>query len=493
MTENSKLDPRKRNFVGVQIGLISFLDEGVENVLDILEEKSHVNALIPSTISWSRGNAGRATDWYPDHGKQEPDHLQGGAMFDIDPRYYEATHLKEFHAPDPAYQGVDFLELISEPAKKRGMGIYPYYCETSRTEPRSLNIPGWVHVLEVDIHGRRTGRPCVNNPEYIAWWRSVIENHFKNYDIDGFLWGVERKGTMMLMMDGQESTCFCKYCRERAREFGFDPEEARRGYLELDKYFDRARTGLKPTDGHLIEFLRILLHNPMVFPYEKMWHESHKDLAKEVYGTIKWLKPDAYVGQMVWQYINTFNPFMRAQFDLAEFKKFADWIKPVMYHVAAGPRFHGIVDGYTKSILGDFEAAEATKLLYRVLQLEEAPFEELKHTGFSAEYVFNETARTVRALSPEVQVYPGLGVGVQGIGDVKNTAEDIKAGVRASYEAGATGITICRNYSEANLADMAAVGEALDEMGITDEIPEGISKVKVEKDVTETGAERDVF
>lgn len=486
-------DPRDKNFVGVQIGLISFVDEGVEQVLDILEEKSHVNALIPSTVSWSRGNAGRATDWFPDHGKQEPDNLQGGAMFDPDPRFYRATHLKEFKAPDPEYQGVDFLELITEPAKKRGMGIYPYYCETSRTDPRSLNIPGWVHVLEVDAHGRRTGRPCVNNPEYITWWRSVIENHFKSYDIDGFLWGVERKGPMMLMMDGQESTCFCKYCRQRAREFGFDPEEARRGYLELEKYFDKVRTRVKPNDGHLVEFLRILLHNPLIFAYEKMWHESHKDLAKDLYGTMKWLKPDAYVGQMVWQYINTFNPFMRAQFDLSEFKQFADWIKPVMYHVAAGPRFHGIVKGYTKSILGDFEEPEATDLLYRILQLDEAPFHELEHTGFSADYVFNETARTVRDVSPEVQVYPGLGVGVQGIGDVKSTPEDIKEGVRAAYEGGATGITICRNYSEANLADMAAVGEALDEMGIGETIPEGISKVDVKRKKKDTGAEDDVF
>ena len=494
IVSNKKKHPSKRNFVGVQIGLISFLDEGVEEVLDILEEKSHVNALIPSTISWSRGNAGRATDWFPDHGVAEPDHLQGGAMIDIDPRYYEATYLKEFGAPDPLYQGVDFLELITEPAKKRGMGIYPYYCETSRTDPRALNIPGFVHILEVDLHGRRTGRPCVNHPEHVTWWRCIIENHFKNYDIDGFLWGVERKGPMMLMMDGQECTCFCPYCREKARnEFGIDVENARRGYLALENYFSKVRTGVRPTDGHLIEFLRILIHHPSILAYEQMWHEGHKQLAKEVYGTAKWLDPNAYVGQMVWQYINTFNPFMRAQWNLDEFKPFADWIKPVMYHTAAGPRFHGIVQGYTKSILGDFEEKEATQLLYKILQLDEAPFDELPNTGFSPEYVENETARTVRALSPEVQVYPGIGVGVQGIGNLSVTPEDVKDSVRASYQGGATGITICRNYSEATLACMEAVGDALDELGITDEIPEGISKVKVEREVKDEGADADVF
>lgn len=90
-------------------------------------------------------------------------------------------------------------------------------------------------------------------------------------------------------------------------------------------------------------------------------------------------------------------------------------------------------------------------------------------------------------------MYPGLGVGVQGIGELRVTPQDVKEAVRASYEAGATGITICRNYSESNLDTMAAVGVALDELGITDTIPEGISKVKVERKDTGAKKDADVF
>lgn len=491
--EQPTTHPSQRNFVGIQIGLISFLDEGVEPVLDFLQEKAHINALLPSTVSWSRGNAGRATDWFPDHGKAEVDELVGGGMFRIDPRYYNATTIREFAAPDPEYQGVDFLELIQDEARKRGMGIYPYYCETSRVEPRSVNVPGWVQLLEVDAYGRRTGRPCVNNPDYQAWWRAVLENHFKNYDIDGFIWGIERKGPLFLMMDGNPPTCFCRYCRERARDAGLDLEAARRGYIELHEYFTRVRSGVRPGDGHLVEFLRVLLHNPEIFAYEKLWHECHKQLAQDVYGTCKWLKPDAYVGMHIWQYVNTFNPFLRAQWRLEEMRHYADWVKPVVYHVAAGPRFHGIIQGYLRSWLGDFEPEEATRFLYKILQLDEAAFADLPSTGFSADYVFNETARTVRALAPDVQVYPGLGVGVQNIGSLRVTPEDVKASVRASYEAGATGIVLCRNYSEASLDTIAAVGEALDELGIGDTIPEGISKVRVARTRDQAGVDSDVF
>ena len=83
-------------FVGIQIGAISFVDEGVEQVLDILQEKAGVNALLISALSWSIGNAGRAAFGFPDHGVQEPDNLSGGAFFEPDPRYYNKTFMSDF-------------------------------------------------------------------------------------------------------------------------------------------------------------------------------------------------------------------------------------------------------------------------------------------------------------------------------------------------------------------------------------------------------------
>ena len=50
-----------KTFVGIQVGAISFVDEGVEKVLDILEEQAGVNAILISALSWSIGNAGPCT------------------------------------------------------------------------------------------------------------------------------------------------------------------------------------------------------------------------------------------------------------------------------------------------------------------------------------------------------------------------------------------------------------------------------------------------
>jgi hypothetical protein len=58
--------------VGIQIGAISFVDEGTEKVLDILQEGGGVNTLFLAVFTYGRGIADRQIPGYPlpDHGKQ---------------------------------------------------------------------------------------------------------------------------------------------------------------------------------------------------------------------------------------------------------------------------------------------------------------------------------------------------------------------------------------------------------------------------------------
>src|SRR2546428_1698888 len=141
--------------VAVQIGAISFIDEGVGATLDRLAKAGGVNTICISALSWSRGNAGRAAGTFPDHGIQEPDDLQGGAFFKPDGRYYGATSLRDFKAPDPIYQVFDALGDVIPEARRRNMHIYPYYCEIPYATPRPLWVPGFSLVLEVDAYGRK--------------------------------------------------------------------------------------------------------------------------------------------------------------------------------------------------------------------------------------------------------------------------------------------------------------------------------------------------
>ena len=67
--------------IGIQIGAVSFVDEGTEKVLDLLQERACVNTLFLAVFTYGRGIAGRQIPGQPlpDHGKQEYDlNFHGG-------------------------------------------------------------------------------------------------------------------------------------------------------------------------------------------------------------------------------------------------------------------------------------------------------------------------------------------------------------------------------------------------------------------------------
>ena len=94
----------KDKFVGIQISPISFIDEGIDNVLDTLQKRVGVNVLLIGTVSWLGLKSGRSVSWeidgWPDHGIPEPFSMKGGAYFDPDPKFYNKTFIKDFKAQD---------------------------------------------------------------------------------------------------------------------------------------------------------------------------------------------------------------------------------------------------------------------------------------------------------------------------------------------------------------------------------------------------------
>src|SRR5579859_3124419 len=90
--------------VGIQVGAVSFVDEGVDKVLDILQERGHVNTIYLATFTYGRGIAGRQIPGQPlpDHGKQayDQDTFHGGNYATPHSQFYENTSLKQTKAPD---------------------------------------------------------------------------------------------------------------------------------------------------------------------------------------------------------------------------------------------------------------------------------------------------------------------------------------------------------------------------------------------------------
>src|ERR1700760_5153796 len=94
----------KGKMIGIQVGAVSFVDEGTERVLDEFQRDALINTLFLATFTYGRGIAGRQVPAQPlpDHGKQAYDTstFYGGNYATIHPQYYRNTVFKGTRAPD---------------------------------------------------------------------------------------------------------------------------------------------------------------------------------------------------------------------------------------------------------------------------------------------------------------------------------------------------------------------------------------------------------
>src|SRR5881396_3347706 len=150
-----------KKFVAIQVGAVSFVDEGVDKVLDIFQEKARINALLLAVFTYGRGIAGRQIPGQPlpDHGTQEYDTktFHGGCYSAVHPEYYKGAAFTDFRAPDLG--DFDLLASVVPRAKARGIRSYCWFEDVYN--PRLL--PNFEKVAEIDVYGRRTGHACLNN------------------------------------------------------------------------------------------------------------------------------------------------------------------------------------------------------------------------------------------------------------------------------------------------------------------------------------------
>jgi hypothetical protein len=326
-------------FVGIQISPLSFLDEGVEPLLDLLQERFGVNVLLVGTISWLGLKVGRRIshklEGFPDHGVQQPDDLKGGSYIKHRPDFYANTSITNFSNTDPGLEGLDVLDLIIPAAKARGMKVMPEIMEplfkyADHGSANTVQIPNLPQYLEIDQFGRYAQEPSTSNPHYRTWLHSILEDYARNYEIDGIMWCNERRSPLDNLIVGNAAIDFSPAARREALERNIDVERVLIAYREVYQYFQQARAGKAFRDGSFIEFLRVLLANPEILIWERFWLERNKDLDKELYGIVKWCNPALSFGLNVWNR-NHFNPFRKAQYPWLEQTSYCDWVKPITY------------------------------------------------------------------------------------------------------------------------------------------------------------------
>jgi hypothetical protein len=455
--------------IGIQIGAVSFLDEGTDKVLDLVQERGAVNTIFPATFTYGRGIAGRQVPGqpFPDHGKQDSDEqtFHGGNYATPDAKFYRNTSLKQTKATD--HGDYDVLADLLPRAHQRGIKVYAWYEDVFRTD-----IPGAEKLREVDWQGRVQSTLCPLHPDYREFLIALTKDYCESYPIDGVMWGSERQGPLHNALgarhggkaDATRVTCFCEFHQKAAKERGIDAKRARQGFEKLAQFVGAALANQRPADGYFVEFWRLLLDYPELLAWEKLWTDGKHAIYADIHRAAKQSRPDVQVGFHIW-HANSFSPFFRAEQTYAEFAKFADYLKIVAYNNSGGPRYANYIDNVGSTIFRDVPKEELLRLHNQWLDYPtEAMLNDLPTTGLSAGYVYRETKRALAGVSGKCKIYPGIDIDIPTGADEKKTSpEDVHASTTAALKAGADGVLFSRKYSEMKLANLAAGGRAVRE------------------------------
>jgi hypothetical protein len=465
--------------IGIQVGAVSFVDEGVNQVLDNLQELGRVNTIFLNTFGWDRGLNGRQIYGhpFPDHGKQEYDlDLVGGNYATPHPQYYANTILKDTRAPD--YPNLDILEHVLPEAKKRGIKVYAACIDSFRG-----SVPNAQKLSEVDLYGNRVAAFCNLNPDWRNFVIGLVEDPCKSYDVDGVLWFAERNGPLLnaigashaARIDPSGMTCFCEFHQSEAKERGIDTQRAREGFMKLGRFVRQAQAGQRPSDGYLVEFLRILLKNPEIVAWEKLWVASKLQLLGDVYGVVKSSTRGEGYGQppekrrqlragFHVEHVNSFNFLYRAEQDYEELARNADFLKIVAYNNAGGPRYAHYIDNLTATLFRDVPRDDMMRFNNYLLNYDEKPYSQVSTTGLSSDYVAREAKRALDGVKGGCEIYMGIDVDIPtGKGLKQTSPDDVYGATLASLKAGAQGVIYSRKYSEMKLANLAGGGRAVKE------------------------------
>jgi hypothetical protein len=454
----------RKNFVAIQVRGFGWVDEGVDAVLDNIQNKGDVNTVWAYTFGYGETRL-KAT--LPDHGKPGTS-VTGGAFYDYDPKYFQNTILKDFRSSE--YGKFNVIEEAAPKAKARGLDFFAWDLNNAGEALPRL-IPNYGEITEIDGNGRRLSSPCFNHPDYQAFLRGKVESLLLGYpsEIDGIAWGSERVGPLDGLLGGGGGAgvglCFCQFCQAKGRALGISVARAQAGFRELGQLFQAANTP-RPADGYFVSFWRILLKYPEILSWESLWSDSFQAVQADLYGLAKSIAPQKPFGFHILQTV-TFSPFYRAEEDYAKRRTTADFLKIATYNNAGGPRMATYVNDLSHTIFRDAAPKDFLELYYKIMGIQEAPFDQLASTGLSPDYVAQETKRALAAVGGEVKIYPGIDIDVPtlsrdpNVTDKKTKPEDVKAALRAAFGAGADGVVLSREYVEMWLANLTAAGDTL--------------------------------
>jgi hypothetical protein len=457
---------------GIQVGPDCFVDEGVDKVLDILQEKGAVDTLYLSTFTYDRGIIGRT--WgkdYPGHGVDAADkgYFHGGNYATPHAPFYAKTAIRGERLKAPDYGDRDLLAEVLRGTKRRGLKTI---CSIQDGFAYPADMPFVEEMHEIDLQGRKSSALCFFHPDVREFWAAVARDLCHSYEIDGVLLFNERNGPLLnaigvshaQAIDSARVTCFCPHHEREARVRGIDFARAREGYLALDRFVQRAMSDQRPSDGYYVEFERLMLKYPEIMAYNLLFDAGKHQILKDIYTSVKSIRRELEVGFHI-EHTNSFNPLYRAMRDYAQLAELADFLKVVVYNNCGGERYVSFIHNICQTVFRDVPPGELMQMNNHLLNYaHEAPIETLAAAGLSPDYVLRETQRAKAGVGGKCRILPGIDVNIPtGEKSRKASPEDTYQATLAAFKGGADGVILSRKYSEMRIENLAAAGRAVRE------------------------------
>lgn len=327
-------------FVGMQSWFTTqFIDEGVESALYNMINEGGVNTLLLGThkdYESSERYSKRTRSL-----KRRYVELDG-FNYNIELKYYKKTKIKPIKTKIPELKDRDIFREVSSKAREMGLKVYALiehrFPEVDRYEDlfmRAINEDKIPKIL------------CHNNPEVLNFYKCMIDNLDKEYQLDGFcfclldhyaLYGFKSLTDELADSLGIEEfpipemglTCFCDVCIADALEERIDVDRVRKGLLKGVKlgYIPRKVEKMMYAD----EAMRFLQDVPEYLVWLKFRSNKIEKLHKELYKYIKNKNRNYKVGLDIYGAREDWKYQMR--FD--KLSKYCDWIKPMFYSSVTG-------------------------------------------------------------------------------------------------------------------------------------------------------------
>jgi len=454
-------------FVGIQMSPHTMLDEGINQCLDLCQNTAKVNAIFPYSHAFHTNTLGKPIrDLATDHGKIPQDFRNKVPAVYVrhHDKYFKDTALR-IKPIDKTLEFADrdLFSEIRKPADERNMKVFARVLEST-----GRFIENFDKVRTVDVYGNPEGlKACWSNPDYVNFWKAVVTDMFNNYDLDGLQWGAEREGPLSNILQPKRNeppACFCEHCIKLGKEANIDPERAREGYRLLYEYEQKLRADApKPPEGVFTIFLRHLIRYPEILSWAYLFRKSREDLHREIYDTIKTIKPEAIVGWHVNHQPSSYDIIYRATMSYEEMAPYSDFIKLILYHEVLGPRIRNwYLERLKRTMFSEISLEQSLELYYDIFGYDknvEPDVDELTTKGFSPDYVYRETKRSVASANGKTEIFAGIGIDVPG--SLPDDPETVYQATIKALEAGAGGIVISREYEEMKVSNLKAIGRAI--------------------------------